>query len=193
MRAGEGFRMVSKLKVSGVGVVAVAFIALSPVASFAAEAQPPAAVGVQATSPAAVSADSPAVIEQRLRAQLGATFAGAWIPAGSDRLTVAVTDASASAAVLAEGADVTVVTHSEATLNAALNALNARSAKASPADVYGWYVDVPSNIVVVEAALGAEAAALAFVRCSGVAAELVRVVEVAQAPITLPGTGLAQL
>ncbi len=185
--------MVSKLKASGVGVVAVAFIALSPVASFAAEAQAPAAGGVDAAGGAVVSADSPAVIEQRLRAQLGATFAGAWIPAGSERLTVAVTDASASAAVLAQGADVTVVTHSETALNAALNALNAYSAKASPADVYGWYVDVPGNIVVVEAGVGAEAAALAFVRCSGVATELVRVVEVAQAPVTLPGTGPAQL
>jgi streptogrisin C len=185
--------MVSKLKASGVGVVAVAFIALSPVASFAAEAQAPAAGGVDAAGGAVVSADSPAVIEQRLRAQLGATFAGAWIPAGSERLTVAVTDASASAAVLAQGADVTVVTHSETALNAALNALNAHSANASPADVYGWYVDVPGNIVVVEAGVGAEAAALAFVRCSGVATELVRVVEVAQAPVTLPGTGPAQL
>ena len=181
--------MISTLRASGVGVVAVAFIALSPVTSYAAEAPPPAA----ASAGAVLGADSPAVVEQRLRAQLGATFAGAWIPAGSDRLTVAVTDASASAAVLAEGADVTIVQHSEATLNAALNALNAGSAEASPADVYGWYVDVPGNIVVVEARPGAQAAALAFVRCSGVAAELVRVVEVAQAPVPLPGPGLAQL
>jgi streptogrisin C len=183
--------MLSTLKVSGVGVVAAGLIALSPVASFAAEARQGTAAAVQAPDGAVVSTDPPAVIEQRLRAQLGATFAGAWIPAGSDRLMVAVTDASASAEVLAAGADVTVVKHSEATLNAALNALNSRSAKASPADVYGWYVDVPGNIVVVEVRPGAEAAALAFVRCSGVAAELVRVVEVAQAPVPLPGPGLA--
>src|SRR5689334_12001920 len=44
------------------------------------------------------------VIEKRLRARLGSAFAGAWIPSGASKLTVAVTSASAEAAVRAEGA-----------------------------------------------------------------------------------------
>ncbi len=46
---------------------------------------------------------------------------------------------------------------------------------------------------ITEAGPGAEAAALAFVRCSGVGTELVRVVPAEQAPVPLPGTGPAQL
>ncbi len=47
-------------------------------------------------------AAAPAV-EKRLRARLGAAFAGAWIRPGDTRLTVAVIDASAGATVRTEG------------------------------------------------------------------------------------------
>ncbi|MEU8662278.1 hypothetical protein AB0C31_37050, partial [Actinoplanes philippinensis] len=50
------------------------------------------------------------VVEKRLRAKLGTRFAGAWIPDGATRLTVAVTSAADAAAVRAEGAVPTVVT-----------------------------------------------------------------------------------
>ncbi len=109
------------------------------------------------------------VQEKRLKARLGSAFAGAWIPAGATRLTVAVTDASAEAAVRAEGAVPTRVTRSADTLAKARTALDRNAAKARGTAVRGWYVDTQANRVVVLAAPGAsaEAAARSFARSSG--------------------------
>ena len=120
------------------------------------------------------------VVERRLRGQLGGAFAGAWIPSGASRLTVAVTDASAAAEVRAEGADAKVVKRSESDLARARKALDAHAAKAKGGPVRGWYVDVATNSVVVMAKPGAEAAAKAFATDSG--AGTVSVVTTAEAP-----------
>ncbi|WP_410813381.1 ricin-type beta-trefoil lectin domain protein [Micromonospora sp. 067-2] len=127
-----------------------------------------------------VEAAAPAV-ERRLRQRLGPSFAGAWIPDGGDRLTVAVTDTSAVSAVRAEGADASVVSHSERQLTATLTALDRRGAKAGR-KVHGWYVDVRANRVVVTVGPGGEPAARTFARDSGVAVDAIAVVENPEAP-----------
>jgi streptogrisin C len=115
------------------------------------------------------------VTEKRLRAALGTKFAGAWIPAGKQRLMVAVTDAKAAATVRADGAEATVVARDERRLLAAKEALDSRAARA-PKGIHSWYVDPASNTVVVLAASAAQPAATAFVKTSGVDAAAVRVV-----------------
>jgi streptogrisin C len=120
------------------------------------------------------------VIERRLRSRLGADFAGAWIPSGASRLTVAVTEESATAVVRAEGADATVVKRSASELTRSRKALDAHAAEAKGGPVRGWYVDVATNSVVVMARPGAEAAARAFAKRSGAGA--VSVVTSAEAP-----------
>jgi streptogrisin C len=114
------------------------------------------------------------VVEKTLRARLGSAFAGAWIPDGATRLTVAVTDENAEATVRAEGADPRIVSHSAVDLSSARTKLDRNSSHAAAAQVRGWYVDVPSNRVVVLAAPGAAARAQAFARASGAGAVTVR-------------------
>jgi streptogrisin C len=127
-------------------------------------------------------AAAPAV-EKRLTARLGSAFAGAWIPDGATRLTVAITDQKSEAAVRAEGADPRLVTRDAAQLASARTKLD-RNAKHAPAgSVRGWYVDVPGNRVVVLAAPGASRAAQAFAQASG--AGTVSVVTSAEQPRTM--------
>ncbi|MCO8270583.1 ricin-type beta-trefoil lectin domain protein [Actinoplanes sp. TRM 88003] len=107
------------------------------------------------------------VVEKRLRTKLGSSFAGAWIPAGASRLTVAVTDASAASTVRAEGADARVVAHSGASLAATRASLDKRAKSANSSVVRGWYVDTPNNRVVVMAAPGSSSAARDFAAGAG--------------------------
>lgn len=122
------------------------------------------------------------VIDKRLRAELGARYAGAWIPQDGQHLTVAVTDTSAVATVRAEGAQAVLVAHSQATLDAARNALDRHSAKAPTRIVHGWYVDVVTNSVVVMVAPGSTAKAKTFVTGSGAESSVVRFVDSPAAP-----------
>ncbi|GID26194.1 ricin-type beta-trefoil lectin domain protein [Paractinoplanes brasiliensis] len=102
------------------------------------------------------------LVEKRLKARLGSAFAGAWIPSGASRLTVAVTSASASEAVRAEGADAKLVGSSAAELASLRSRLDKKAKSANPSVVRGWYVDTPNNRVVVMAAPGAAEAARQF-------------------------------
>ena len=111
-------------------------------------------------------AAAPAV-EKRLRQRLGATFGGAWIPAGATRLTVAVTDPAQAAAVRAEGAVPELVGRSAADLSRSRAALDTHAATAKAAKVRGWYVDTEANRVVVLATPGGETAARAFATAAG--------------------------
>ncbi|MDT4994416.1 MAG: streptogrisin [Actinoplanes sp.] len=114
------------------------------------------------------------VVQRRLLRQLGKAYAGAWIPAGGSRLTVAVTDAKQGARVHAEGADVKVVKRGQAELDAARSAMDRHASTARDAGVRGWYVDVETNSVVVLAKPGGTAAAATFARDSGAGAVTVR-------------------
>ncbi|MEU7904458.1 ricin-type beta-trefoil lectin domain protein [Actinoplanes sp. NPDC049118] len=190
------------VKLLGVAAVAVTTVGLFPLTGFAAE--PPSPTGTPAVSrfdmaPGMVAAmrrdlkltddqiaarlateAAAPVVEKRLRARLGTAFAGAWIPAGAARLTVAVTDANSAAAVRAEGADVKIVARGAADLAAARLRLDRNAAEASGTAVRGWYVDVAANRLVVMARPGGTAAAHRFARDSG--AGTVSVVTAPEAP-----------
>src|SRR3954452_12136935 len=120
------------------------------------------------------------VVQDVLRRKLGKRYAGAWIPTGADRLTVAVTNPDAAAQVRAEGANVRIVKNSESELAAARAAMDRNAAKAKGTEIRGWYIDVATNSVVVAAKPGAEAAARTFAKDSG--AGTVTVVTAAEQP-----------
>jgi streptogrisin C len=182
-----------------VAAVALAAVGLTPFVSFASDTPAPAtgtgaALDVAPGMLAAMRRDlklddtqiaarlrteaAAPVVQKRLRARLGSAYAGAWIRSGASRLTVAVTDPAAVAAVRAEGADATVVKRGEADLTRARQALDTHARSAG--SVRGWYVDVATNSVVVMARPGAETAASAFAKASG--AGPVSVVTTAEAP-----------
>ncbi|GIF05481.1 ricin-type beta-trefoil lectin domain protein [Actinoplanes siamensis] len=113
------------------------------------------------------------VVEKRLRARLGDHFAGAWIPTGATRLTVAVTDPKDTSAVRAEGADPVVVARGASELDAARAKLD-RHGAAAPDTVRGWSVDPTTNSVVITTKPGTEASAKAFAASAGAGPVTVR-------------------
>ncbi|MEU5727140.1 ricin-type beta-trefoil lectin domain protein [Micromonospora sp. NPDC047738] len=122
------------------------------------------------------------VIDRRLRARLGARYAGSWLTDGR-RLTVAVTDPAAAATVRGEGAEPRLVNHSLTTLAAARATLDRYAARHRPATaVRGWYADTVGNSVVVLVEPGHTAAAASFVTASGAPRALVRYVTEANVP-----------
>lgn len=96
--------------------------------------------------------------EKQLAKAQGRAFAGSWIerePNGSFQLVVATTSIRPQKA--AGGIEIRSARHSLAELDASkaqLDAVLARAGKA-PNGVYGWYVDLPSNSVVVSVGKGA--------------------------------------
>ncbi|MER5264833.1 S1 family peptidase [Actinosynnema sp. NPDC002837] len=112
-----------------------------------------------------------------LRKRLDGRFGGAWVDS-SGTLTVGVTRASD---VDQGGVRTKLVQRSEADLDAVKSALDANVARA-PKSVPGWYVDLPTNTVVVKSHPGGLAAARAFVASSGVAASAVRYAATTEAP-----------
>ncbi len=114
-----------------------------------------------------------------LRKDLGGTYAGGWLADG--KLVVGVTSSAAASSVRAHGATARVVARSEKALDAVRSSLD-RNMSAAPKTVPGWYVDTPSNTVVVLSRPDATAAAWRFVRASGVATDAVRVVASHESP-----------
>ncbi|MCE6998807.1 S1 family peptidase [Saccharothrix sp. S26] len=110
-----------------------------------------------------------------LRKRLDGRFGGAWIDS-SGTLTVGVTGASD-----VDGVRTKVVQRSERDLDAVKSALDANVAKA-PKSVPGWYVDLPTNTVVVKSHPGGLAAARAFVASSGASPSAVRYTTTAESP-----------
>jgi streptogrisin C len=120
-----------------------------------------------------------------LEKQQGSHFAGSWIErqgSGNFKFVVATTSVGARKS----GADVDIrnVRHSLAELDAAKGQLDQRIAQGArvPKGVYGWYVDVKSNSVVVGIGKGAQAAGIDFVARSGADARTVRFVVEAEQP-----------
>jgi streptogrisin C len=117
--------------------------------------------------------------------QQGSHFAGSWIErqgSGNFKFVVATTSVGARKS----GADVDIrnVRHSLAELDAAKGQLDQRIAQGAkvPKGVYGWYVDVKSNSVVVGIGKGAQQAGIDFVARSGADARTVRFVVEAEQP-----------
>ena len=121
--------------------------------------------------------------EKALERQLGSSYAGSWIERkgdGSFRFVVASTKGGKAAA----GAEMRQARHNLAALNASkgqLDLLLAQGAKAAKG-VYGWYVHVPTNSVVVNVGVGAQKAGIDFVARSGADADTVRFETMAEAP-----------
>ena len=115
----------------------------------------------------------------------GPRFAGSWIERKADggyQLVLATT--APRARQLGGDVQVRSVRHSKAQLGAAkdrLDALLARGADA-PKGVYGWYVDLPSNSVVVAVGKGRMDAGIDLVAASGADARLVRFLAEEEAP-----------
>jgi len=117
--------------------------------------------------------------QEKLQARAqGRNFAGSWIEQsnGSFKLVVATTKVGPQKA--AAGIEIRNARHSFAELDASkaqLDAVLARGGKA-PAGVYGWYVDVASNSVVVSVGKGKQQAGINFIAASGANAQSVRLV-----------------
>ncbi|CCK28108.1 Streptogrisin-C [Streptomyces davaonensis JCM 4913] len=117
----------------------------------------------------------------RLRAALGADFAGAWVRgAASSALTVATTDDADVPAIEARGATAAVVRHSLADLDAAKARLDRTATDRAGTDTPVWYVDVPTNTLVVEAVR--PAAAHALLKAAKVDSGLARIVRTSEQP-----------
>ncbi|KOX21370.1 serine protease [Saccharothrix sp. NRRL B-16348] len=110
--------------------------------------------------------------ESTLKARLGPGFAGAWLNSDATELVVGVTAASQIQAVEAAGARAELVPRSLAQLDALKVKLD-RNARNAPRSVPGWYVDAPTNTVVVLAR--DVAAATAFAHASGLTTTDVRI------------------
>ncbi|MFF3439590.1 S1 family peptidase [Streptosporangium sp. NPDC002721] len=127
--------------------------------------------GEQATA-RLINEAAAAKVEPALRGQLGASFAGSWVTGPTSDLVIATSDSTKVASLARSGAEVKLFKNSLATLDAAKEQLD-RLVSSAPKSIPSWYVDVPSNSVVVLA--GDVAEARAFVDGSGVDGALVRV------------------
>ena len=103
----------------------------------------------------------------RLEDSLGSAFGGSWLTGDTGTLTVGITNPARAAEVRAAGATPVVVAHSEQSLEAVHATLD-RAEATAPASVTGWYVDVDSNTVVVEATASGVTAAQGFADKAGV-------------------------
>ena len=109
--------------------------------------------------------------EPVLRAELGASFGGAWMSPDGSQLVVATTDATRLDEIRAAGAEPRLVGHTLAALEGARATLDAGPV---PADVHAWYVDVASNTLVIAAAGAQAPGALALrARIPGTAVRIV--------------------
>ncbi|QSX77934.1 S1 family peptidase [Agrilutibacter solisilvae] len=126
-----------------------------------------------------------ALQEKQLAQAQGRNFAGSWIERkanGSFQLVVATT--SITPKKPAAGVEFRSTRHTLATLDASkaqLDAVLARGGKV-PRGVYGWYVDMPTNSVVVSVGKGAQQAGINFVAASGADAQSVRLVTAEEQP-----------
>lgn len=105
-------------------------------------------------------------VSATLAAQTGEDFGGAWLASDGTTLKVAVTDSDAASAVKAAGAVPVLVKRSESELDALKTKLDAAAADVE--GLTGWYVDVPTNKVVLVAQPGEKSEALAVARRAGV-------------------------
>ncbi|MEU1881676.1 S1 family peptidase [Streptosporangium sp. NPDC020072] len=119
--------------------------------------------------------------EALLSTTLGDGYAGAWLNADATQLLVATSDATAVSAIRAKGAQPVVVGRSLAQLDALKARLDQAPAQAR-AGASLWYVDLPTNSVVVVA--GQREAGEALLSAAGVGGDAVRVQVSAEQPQT---------
>jgi len=123
--------------------------------------------------------------EKQLAAAQGSNFGGSWIerkPNGDYQLVVATTAIPSRNG--AGDVEFRGVRHTQADLDASKASLDDVLARGGsvPKGVYGWYVDLQSNSVVVSIGRGHEQAAINFVAASGADAQTIRVVSEDEQP-----------
>lgn len=129
--------------------------------------------------PARLALDARAAgLEDYLGAELGDEYAGTWVSAPDDAVSVAVTSKAAADVVRAAGARAVVVRHGLDELTRWKEELDDAGA---PGSVHAWYVDPETNELVIEAADAGAARALAA--RAGVPAGVVRVERSGTAPV----------
>lgn len=108
----------------------------------------------------------------RLRAELGAAYAGSWLEQDRDgrfRLVVAATDAASAAKARALGADVRLAARSLTELQSAKSRLDGLGhPNRAPAGLHSWYVDVKRNQVVIEGLPQSRRQAADFASANGI-------------------------
>ncbi|MDC0711863.1 S1 family peptidase [Stigmatella sp. ncwal1] len=126
-------------------------------------------------------------LESTLSEELGEDFAGAWLNEEGTQLLVGVTSEAGAALIRRFGAEPRRVARSKAQLERVMAELDAH-AQAAPASVHAWYVDLPTNSVVVQAedAYLPRAQAHAFIaRSRGATDGTIHVVASREAPHTV--------
>jgi hypothetical protein len=126
-----------------------------------------------------------ALQEKQLAKAQGRNFAGSWIERGANgqfKLVVATTSIRPQKSPA--GVEIRSARHSLAELDASKSQLDTKLAQGAkvPKGVYGWYVDVRSNSVVVSIGRGGQKAGIDFVAASGADARTVRFVLEAEQP-----------
>ncbi|MBB0232627.1 S1 family peptidase [Streptomyces calidiresistens] len=120
-----------------------------------------------------------AVLDQDLSADLDG-YAGSWLAEGTTDLVVATSDSTEAAEIRAAGAEAKVVEHSLEELESVKELLD-EAAEVNPTDNAPlWYVDVPTNKVVVHAS--DTTAAADWVEANGVDTSVVEIVESEEQP-----------
>lgn len=109
---------------------------------------------------------------EAVRKSLGATYAGAWFDGESRKLTVALVDRTLLDRVRAVGAEPKLMRNNLAGLAGAKVRIDRMGATA-PSSVVAWYVDPPTNSVVIEAKK--DPAAESFIERAKGTGDLVRV------------------
>ncbi|RII14781.1 Alpha-lytic protease precursor [Streptomyces sp. YIM 130001] len=97
-----------------------------------------------------------AAVERKAEASAGATYAGSWFDAKSERLTVALTSSQKAEKIRQLGATTRIVEHTAADLDAAKERIDRIDA---PSAVSGWQVDPKANRIVVDVVEGREGSA----------------------------------
>ncbi|WP_245641897.1 S1 family peptidase [Nonomuraea candida] len=120
-----------------------------------------------------------AATESSLTTALGGSFGGAWLNDDASKLMVATTDAAATKAIEAQGAQPVVVPRSLDQLNGVMRALDQAPRKVT-AGAALWFVDVKTNTVSVQAPT--VEAAEALVAAAGVDRSAVTVAATAERP-----------
>ncbi|MBM7769853.1 hypothetical protein JOD54_000057 [Actinokineospora baliensis] len=174
-----------------IGLAAGAAVALTPAATAAPEALVPALqrdLGLTAEQVhQRIAAENGArALLPTARDAAGAAFGGSWLDGGT--LVVGVADPGRADAVRATGARPAVVAHSAADLDATKAAIDEQAGAGAPTAVTGWYVDAPSNSVVLTVTRGAQGADVTSFVDKAKSAGAVRVAETTEAPQLFAGS-----
>jgi streptogrisin C len=123
--------------------------------------------------------------EKQLASAQGRNFAGSWIErSGNGNFKLVVASTAPSAGKAPAGVEFRAARNTFANLNASKAQLDAVLATggAAPKGVYGWYVDVRTNAVVINVGKGKQQAGIEFAAASGIDAQAVRIEEQDEQP-----------